>query len=64
MSGTPSMALLPKDRRASIAVDLGGESCRVSLLRWVQDDAIITLAHRFANAPRVGWRFALGSRGD
>ena len=43
MSGTPSMALLPKDRRASIAVDLGAESCRVSLLRWVQDDAIITL---------------------
>ena len=53
MSGTPNMALLPKDRRASIAVDLGAESCRVSLLRWVQDDAIITLVHRFANAPRV-----------
>ena len=25
---------IPKDRRASIAIDLGAESCRVSLLRW------------------------------
>jgi rhamnulokinase len=46
------MALLPKDRRASIAVDLGAESCRVSLLRWVDGKAAITLVHRFANAPR------------
>ncbi len=46
------MALLPKDRRASIAVDLGAESCRVSLLRWVEGKAAITLVHRFANAPR------------
>ena len=53
MSGTPSMGLLPEDRRASIAVDLGAESCRVSLLRWVQGEAIITLVHRFANAPRI-----------
>jgi rhamnulokinase len=53
MSGTPSMALPPEDRRASIAVDLGAESCRVSLLRWVQGEAIITLVHRFANAPRI-----------
>ena len=49
---TPDMALLPSDRRASIAVDLGAESCRVSLLRWVADKAEITLVHRFANAPR------------
>jgi rhamnulokinase len=49
---TPDMALLPADTRASIAVDLGAESCRVSLLRWVEGKAIITLVHRFANAPR------------
>jgi rhamnulokinase len=46
------MALLPADARASIAVDLGAESCRVSLLRWVAGKAVITLVHRFANAPR------------
>src|SRR5260370_29774843 len=49
---TPDMALLPADKRASIAVDLGAESCRVSLLRWLDDKAEITLVHRFANAPR------------
>src|SRR5229473_113410 len=49
---TPDMALLPADKRASIAVDLGAESCRVSLLRWPEDRAEITLVHRFANAPR------------
>jgi len=49
---TPDTALLPADRRASIAVDLGAESCRVSLLRWREDRPEITLVHRFANAPR------------
>ena len=49
---TPDMALLPADTRASIAVDLGAESCRVSLLRWVAGKAAISLVHRFANAPR------------
>jgi rhamnulokinase len=49
---TPGTALLPADKRASIAVDLGAESCRVSLLRWGADKAEITLVHRFANAPR------------
>jgi rhamnulokinase len=49
---TPDMALLPADTRASIAVDLGAESCRVSLLRWVESTPVITLVHRFANAPR------------
>ena len=47
------MALLPKDKRALIAVDLGAESCRVSLLRWVRGKPVIELVHRFANAPRV-----------
>jgi rhamnulokinase len=52
MRRTPDMALLPADKRASIAVDLGAESCRVSLLRWVEGKPEITLVHRFANAPR------------
>ena len=43
---------VPSDTRASIAVDLGAESCRVSLLRWVSGKAEISLVHRFANAPR------------
>ncbi len=49
---TPDLAMLPGNKRASIAVDLGAESCRVSLLRWVAGKAAITLVHRFANAPR------------
>src|SRR5271154_3982944 len=49
---TPDIALLPVDTRASIAVDLGADSCRVSLLRWVSGEAEISLVHRFANAPR------------
>jgi len=52
MRKTPEMALLPEDARALIAVDLGAESCRVSLLRWIDGKATITLVHRFANAPR------------
>ena len=52
MSGTPDRAMFPEDARALIAVDLGAESCRVSLLRWVGGEAAITLVHRFANAPR------------
>jgi rhamnulokinase len=39
------------DQRALIAVDLGAESCRVSLLRWVQGTAQIKVVHRFANGP-------------
>ena len=41
----------PKDRRAMIAIDLGAESCRVSLLRWVNQSPHIELVHRHANAP-------------
>jgi rhamnulokinase len=44
--------LVPEDTRALIAVDLGAESCRVSLLRWVNGEPVIRLVHRFANAPR------------
>jgi rhamnulokinase len=36
-------------RRALVAIDLGAESCRVSLLRWHGDDARIQLVHRFPN---------------
>jgi rhamnulokinase len=49
---TPDMSLSPVDARALIAVDLGAESCRVSLLRWLDGKPAITLVHRFANAPR------------
>jgi rhamnulokinase len=39
------------DRRAVVAVDLGAQSCRVSLLRWTEDRPSIQLVHRIANAP-------------
>jgi rhamnulokinase len=51
MNETPGAAL-PTDTRALIAVDLGAESCRVSLLRWVDGKPVINLVHRFPNAPR------------
>ena len=44
--------MVPEDARASIAVDLGAESCRVSLLQWVKGEPVITLVERFSNAPR------------
>lgn len=34
-----------------VAVDLGAESCRVSLLRWNKGQPEIQLVHRFLNAP-------------
>jgi rhamnulokinase len=37
------------DHRALIAVDLGAESCRVSLLRWRDDKPHIELVHRFTH---------------
>lgn len=43
-------ALLPTDLRALIAIDLGAESCRVSLLRWINNEPQIELVHRFPNA--------------
>src|SRR3984957_20146785 len=63
MRQTPDVALVPQDTRALVAVDLGAESCRVSLLRWVAGRPVITLVHRFANAPREtdgGLRWDLG----
>jgi rhamnulokinase len=41
----------PQDRRAMIAIDLGAESCRVSLLRWRDGVPRIELVHRHANGP-------------
>ncbi len=41
----------PADRRAIVAVDLGAQSCRVSLLRWFSDGPSIQLVHRVPNAP-------------
>jgi rhamnulokinase len=41
----------PEDRRAMIAIDLGAESCRVSLLRWLDGLPQIELVHRHANGP-------------
>jgi rhamnulokinase len=39
----------PTDRRALVAIDLGAESCRVSLLRWLNDKPEIQLVHRCPN---------------
>jgi rhamnulokinase len=46
------LAMVPADARASIAVDLGAESCRVSLLRWLDGKPVISVVERFGNAPR------------
>lgn len=39
------------ERRARVAIDLGAESCRVSLLRWHNGEPSIELVHRIANGP-------------
>lgn len=39
------------DRRAVVAIDLGAQSCRVSLLRWIADVPRIELVYRVPNAP-------------
>lgn len=44
----------PQDLRARVAIDLGAESCRVSLLRWVNGQPAIELVHRIANGPVHG----------
>ncbi|QHN03312.1 carbohydrate kinase [Granulicella sp. WH15] len=41
--------LTPHDLRALVAIDLGAESCRVSLLRWLPEGPEIRLVYRFAN---------------
>jgi rhamnulokinase len=42
---------MSKTRPAMTAIDLGAESCRVSLLRWLNGVPQIELVHRHANAP-------------
>jgi rhamnulokinase len=39
------------NKKALVAVDLGGESCRVSLLRWNGGNPNLQLIHRFPNGP-------------
>jgi rhamnulokinase len=46
---TPEAANMPSDNRALVAIDLGAESCRVSLLRWIAGQPQFHLVHRFAN---------------
>ncbi len=41
--------MTPEDRRALVAIDLGAESCRVSLLRWRDQRPEMELVHRFPN---------------
>ncbi len=36
---------------ARVAIDLGAESCRVSLLRWTNDEPSVELIHRIPNGP-------------
>jgi len=40
-------------RRASIAVDLGAQSCRLSLLRWDHESPRAEIVHHFSNTPIV-----------
>jgi rhamnulokinase len=47
----PSLRPVAADRRAFIAVDLGAESCRVCLLRWLGDEPDIRLVLRVPNGP-------------
>lgn len=44
-----ALAGAPQDARALVAIDLGAESCRVSLLRWQGGAPHIQLVHRFPN---------------
>ncbi len=39
------------NQKALVAVDLGAQSCRVSLLRWIGSEPEIEIIHRFPNAP-------------
>src|SRR5579862_1555355 len=38
-------------QKALVAVDLGAQSCRVSLLRWNSGEPEVRVIHRFSNAP-------------
>jgi rhamnulokinase len=47
--GSAANAAKPTDTRALVAIDLGAESCRVSLLRWIEGTPHIQLVHRCPN---------------
>ena len=53
MNSPHPLAKALTDPRALVAIDLGAESCRVSLLRWFGETPSILLVHRFPNAPRA-----------
>lgn len=40
-----------RQSKSLVAIDLGAESCRVSLLRWANGVPSITMVHRFTNGP-------------
>ncbi len=52
MSDSLAAEPVPADRRALVAVDLGAESCRVSLLRWQEGKPQVALIQRFDNKAR------------
>ena len=45
----PDQPALPTNKAALVAIDLGAESCRVSLLRFVDGQPKMQLVYRFAN---------------
>ena len=50
-------------RPALVAVDLGAQSCRVSLLQWDREQPRMHIIHRFSNAPTAtqeGLRWDIG----
>jgi rhamnulokinase len=50
-------------RAALVAVDLGAQSCRVSLLQWKREQPRMHIIHRFPNAPMAtqqGLRWDIG----
>ena len=49
-SDQPAQSAEPKNR-ARVAIDLGAESCRVSVLRWRDERPTIELIHRIPNGP-------------
>jgi rhamnulokinase len=53
----------PAKKATLVAVDLGAQSCRVSLLQWKQGQPRIQIIHRFPNAPiatQEGLRWDIG----
>jgi rhamnulokinase len=52
------------EHKAIVAIDLGAQSCRVSLLRFLHGNPQIDVVHRFQNAPLVtahGIRWDIGA---